>query len=73
MTEDILLEKKNGIARITLNRPDKLNAFNRSLAVGLQEQLKKADEADDIRCVILTGSGRAFSSAFVEIPPIISV
>lgn len=62
MTEDILLEKKNGIARITLNRPDKLNAFNRSLAVGLQEQLKKADEADDIRCVILTGSGRAFSS-----------
>jgi len=62
MAEDILLEKKNGIARITLNRPDKLNAFNRSMARGLQDQLKNCEEDDDIRCVVLTGSGRAFSS-----------
>jgi len=62
MAEDILLEKKNGIARITLNRPDKLNAFNRSLAHGLQDQIKNCDEDNDIRCVVLTGSGRAFSS-----------
>lgn len=62
MAQDILLEKKNRIARITLNRPDKLNAFNRSLAAGLQEQLKNCDEDHDVRCVILTGSGRAFSS-----------
>jgi 2-(1,2-epoxy-1,2-dihydrophenyl)acetyl-CoA isomerase len=62
MAEDILLEKKNGIARIILNRPEKLNAFNRSLSLGLQEQLKSCDAEDDIRCVVLTGSGRAFSS-----------
>jgi 2-(1,2-epoxy-1,2-dihydrophenyl)acetyl-CoA isomerase len=62
MAEDILLEKKNGIARIILNRPEKLNAFNRSLSLGLQEQLKSCDAEDAIRCVVLTGSGRAFSS-----------
>lgn len=62
MAEDILLEKKNGVARITLNRPDKLNAFNRSLALGLQQQLKNCDEDDTVRSVLLTGTGRAFSS-----------
>jgi 2-(1,2-epoxy-1,2-dihydrophenyl)acetyl-CoA isomerase len=62
MAEDLLLEKKDGVARIFLNRPDKLNAFNRSLALGLQEELKNCDADDSIRCVILTGTGRAFSS-----------
>ena len=62
MTEDILLEKKNGIARIILNRPEKLNAFNRSMALGLQEKLTACDADDAIRSVVLTGSGRAFSS-----------
>jgi 2-(1,2-epoxy-1,2-dihydrophenyl)acetyl-CoA isomerase len=62
MTEDILLEKKNGIARIILNRPEKLNAFNRGMALGLQEKLTACDADDAIRSVVLTGSGRAFSS-----------
>ncbi|MFI5194057.1 MAG: enoyl-CoA hydratase-related protein [Chitinophagales bacterium] len=62
MAENILLEKKNGVAKIVLNRPDKLNAFNRSMAQGLQQHLKDADEDETIRCILLTGSGRAFSS-----------
>ncbi len=62
MPEDILFENKNGVGRISLNRPDKLNAFNRGLALALQQQLKVCDEDDNLRCVILTGMGRAFSS-----------
>jgi 2-(1,2-epoxy-1,2-dihydrophenyl)acetyl-CoA isomerase len=62
MAQDILLEKKNGVARITLNRPDKLNAFNRSMALGLQQQLRECNEDETIRSVVLTGAGRAFSS-----------
>jgi 2-(1,2-epoxy-1,2-dihydrophenyl)acetyl-CoA isomerase len=62
MPEDVLLEKKNGIARITLNRPDKLNAFNRSMSAQLQEYLKSCDADETVRCVVLTGTGRAFSS-----------
>jgi 2-(1,2-epoxy-1,2-dihydrophenyl)acetyl-CoA isomerase len=62
MEENILSEKKNGIAKIVLNRPDKLNAFNRSMAQGLQQHLKDANEDEIIRCILLTGSGRAFSS-----------
>ncbi len=62
MAEDILYENENGIGRISLNRAGKLNAFNRGLALALQHQLKVCDEDDGIRCVILTGAGRAFSS-----------
>lgn len=62
MAEDVLLEKKNGVARIVLNRPDKLNAFNRNMALGLQQYLKDCDEDETIRSVLLTGTGRAFSS-----------
>ncbi len=50
----------NGIFTITLNRPDKLNSFVFEMADQLKEALHKADSNDEIRCVLLTGSGRAF-------------
>jgi len=59
---EILFELKDNIARITLNRPDKLNAFNRQMALELQDQLLACDENDDVRSVVLTGEGRAFCS-----------
>jgi 2-(1,2-epoxy-1,2-dihydrophenyl)acetyl-CoA isomerase len=59
---EILFELKDSIARISLNRPEKLNAFNRSMAHELQDQLLVCDENDSVRAVILTGEGRAFSS-----------
>jgi 2-(1,2-epoxy-1,2-dihydrophenyl)acetyl-CoA isomerase len=59
---EILFELKDNIARITLNRPEKLNAFNRSMALELQDQLLACDENDDVRSVVLTGEGRAFCS-----------
>lgn len=49
-----------GVAQITLNRPDKLNSFNRAMALELQEALAKASKDDDVRAVLLTGAGRGF-------------
>jgi 2-(1,2-epoxy-1,2-dihydrophenyl)acetyl-CoA isomerase len=53
---------KDHVAKISLNRPEKLNAFNRAMALELQEQLLACDENDDVRVVVLTGAGRAFCS-----------
>ena len=59
---EVLFEIKDGIAYITLNRPEKLNAITRSMALELQDQLLVCDENDTVRAVVLTGSGRAFCS-----------
>lgn len=56
----ILFEIKNNIAFITLNRPEKFNSFNREMALSLQERLKEADTNKDVRCVYITGAGKAF-------------
>lgn len=57
----ILFEVKDHIAFITLNRPDKLNSFNREMALLLQEKLD-ACMSEEIRCVYITGAGKAFSA-----------
>ena len=57
----VLFEKKDSIAFITLNRPDKLNSFNREMSLRLQEKLDEC-KSDEIRCVLLTGAGKAFSA-----------
>lgn len=57
----ILFEIKDAIAYITLNRPEKYNAFNREMALLLQEKLD-ACKSNEVRCVYLTGSGKAFCS-----------
>jgi 2-(1,2-epoxy-1,2-dihydrophenyl)acetyl-CoA isomerase len=56
----ILFEIKNNIAFITLNRPEKFNSFNREMALSLQDRLKEADSNTEVRCVYLTGAGKAF-------------
>ena len=58
----ILFEINNFIAFITLNRPEKFNAFNREMALLLQERLDECEGDKDIRCVFITGSGKAFSA-----------
>jgi 2-(1,2-epoxy-1,2-dihydrophenyl)acetyl-CoA isomerase len=55
--ETILLDQSDGIARITLNRPDRLNSFTKAMHAELRAAL---DEAKDARVVILTGAGRGF-------------
>ncbi|MBA3510473.1 2-(1,2-epoxy-1,2-dihydrophenyl)acetyl-CoA isomerase PaaG [Sphingomonas sp.] len=56
--ETIDFKTDGGIARITLNRPDKLNSFNVAMHQELREVLR--DHLDDVRVVVLTGAGRAF-------------
>lgn len=57
----VLFEIKDTVAYITLNRPDKFNSFNREMALLVQEKLDLS-KSDDIRCVYITGSGKAFSA-----------
>jgi 2-(1,2-epoxy-1,2-dihydrophenyl)acetyl-CoA isomerase len=58
----ILEFKQDGIATLTLNRPDKLNAINKDLAVALNESLGRLTTDKSIYVVIITGAGRAFCS-----------
>jgi 2-(1,2-epoxy-1,2-dihydrophenyl)acetyl-CoA isomerase len=57
----ILFEIKERIAVITLNRPDKLNAFNGEMALLMQQKLDEC-KSDEIRCVYITGAGKGFSA-----------
>jgi 2-(1,2-epoxy-1,2-dihydrophenyl)acetyl-CoA isomerase len=60
--ETILYETSNGVATIVLNRPSLLNAFNDTMINETIDALKRSGRDAGIRCVVLTGSGRAFSS-----------
>ena len=60
MYECLLYEVKEGIATITLNRPEVFNAFNDRQSYELQEALKQVGRDASIRVVVLTGSGKAF-------------
>jgi 2-(1,2-epoxy-1,2-dihydrophenyl)acetyl-CoA isomerase len=57
----ILFEINNSIAFITLNRPEKLNSFNREMALLLQQKLDEC-KGNEVRCVYITGAGKAFSA-----------
>jgi enoyl-CoA hydratase/carnithine racemase len=61
--QNILAERVEKVAIITLNRPEKLNALSYELACELDEELAKIENDDDVHVVILTGAGpRAFSA-----------
>lgn len=57
-------EKKAGIAYLTLNRPDKLNALSAELMAELRHLLDEIEDDPEVKVVILTGAGRAFSAGF---------
>jgi 2-(1,2-epoxy-1,2-dihydrophenyl)acetyl-CoA isomerase len=56
----ILLNIENGVAFITLNRPEKLNSFNREMALLLQTELDKCATNKEVRCIYITGAGKGF-------------
>ncbi len=62
--QTIIVEKERGRARITLNRPEKLNALSRQLQSELARALRDADDDTRVHCVILRGAGRAFSAGY---------
>src|SRR5215467_4876676 len=58
--QHLLLDRKDQIATITLNRPDAYNALNRGLGRDLFHAVLEVDDDPDVRCVVITGSGKAF-------------
>ena len=64
MYETILVEKKDRVATITFNRPDKMNSITPQMQKELIQALDELEADDDIAVVILTGAGRAFSAGF---------
>ena len=64
MTDVVLYERRGPTAWITLNRPEKLNALNDAVVRGLEDAVARAAADDDVRVVVLTGAGRAFSAGY---------
>lgn len=58
----VLTDDADHVRVLTLNRPDKLNAFDQALFAGLGDALREAAGDDDVHVVVLTGAGRAFSA-----------
>jgi 2-(1,2-epoxy-1,2-dihydrophenyl)acetyl-CoA isomerase len=60
--ETVLYEKDGGVAKISLNRPEKLNAFDATMHEDLYSALEGAAGDEEIRCIVLRGEGRGFSA-----------
>ena len=61
-TEQLKCEVESGVATITLNRPDKRNALSNELTPALRQMLLTVEAEPAVRCVVITGAGRAFCS-----------
>src|SRR5688572_6369507 len=62
--ETILYEKQAPVVTITLNRPDTLNAINPTMTAELHRALDEAEADAEVRAIIVTGAGRAFSAGY---------
>lgn len=61
-SQDLIYKKEGPVATLTLNRPDKLNAFTGSMVFGLVGAIEDTREDNDIRVIVITGAGRGFCS-----------
>ena len=59
-TEDLLADLNEGVLTLTMNRPQARNAMTRPMVTALAEQLAKAELDPEVRCIVLTGSGKGF-------------
>ena len=59
-TEDLLARVEDGVAVLTMNRPERRNALSPAMLSALADVLARVEVADDVGCVVLTGSGGAF-------------
>jgi enoyl-CoA hydratase/carnithine racemase len=62
--ESILYEVVDGVARLTLNRPEKLNAISSTMLREIHDALWEADDDTSVHCVVLAGAGRAFCAGY---------
>ena len=62
--QNVIYERRDAVAYLTLNRPEKLNALNAGLVSDLQEALDVVAADPEVRVAIITGAGRAFSAGF---------
>jgi len=62
MYDTILYEVTDGIAVLTMNRPDKFNAFTAQMNKEITDALKQAQKDSEVRCILLTGAARAFNA-----------
>jgi 2-(1,2-epoxy-1,2-dihydrophenyl)acetyl-CoA isomerase len=60
--ETVIIERRGGELRLTLNRPDTMNAWDKQLGADLLAAVREAAADDAVRAVVITGAGRAFSS-----------
>src|SRR4051794_119592 len=59
-TDDLLAHVEDGVAVVTLNRPERRNALSRALLDALADVLREVEGDDEVGCVVLTGAGGAF-------------
>ena len=57
---EILYMEKDNIVTLTLNRPDRLNAYTENIYMGLREGINRASQKQDINAIVITGAGRGF-------------
>ena len=62
MSDEVLVERRDGIQVITINRPEAKNALNRAVAEGVAAAVDELEDDDDLRVGVLTGAGGTFSS-----------
>ena len=61
-TPGILVERDHNVGWIRINRPDRLNSFSGTMREDLERALQQMEEDPEVRCIIVTGIGRAFST-----------
>lgn len=60
----ILYQVDGGVAQIILNKPDRLNALDKQALIEINEAMNSAEENHEVRVIVISGNGRAFSSGF---------
>ena len=60
MSDSVVTDLTNGVFTVTLNEPDTMNALSPAITQGLFDAIERANAEDDIRVLLLTGSGRGF-------------